>query len=301
VGDAIRTEGLTKYYGRNRGIAELELAVRPGQVFGFLGPNGAGKTTTIRLLLDLIRPTGGRAEVLGLDTRSHRLEIRRRVGYLSGELALYENLTGGELLEYIANLRGLRDRRLAGELCQRLDLDPAHHVHDLSRGNKQKLGLVLALMHHPELLILDEPTSGLDPLVQQEFHRIVREATAEGRTVFLSSHVLSEVERMADQVGIIREGRLVDQLKISALKTHALRRLELEFARPVPAGVFERLPGVVEVVVSGGVVRCAVKGSVDALIKAAAGYELVNLVSHEPDLEEIFLAYYRRGARDAAA
>jgi ABC-2 type transport system ATP-binding protein len=301
VGDAICTEGLTKYYGRHRGVAELDLAVRPGEVFGFLGPNGAGKTTTIRLLLDLIRPTGGRAEVLGMDTRSHSVEIRRRVGYLSGELALYENLTGRELLDYIANLRGLGDRRLAGQLCQRLDLDPAHHVHDLSRGNKQKLGLVLALMHRPELLLLDEPTSGLDPLVQQEFHQIVREATAEGRTVFLSSHVLSEVERMADQVGIIREGRLVDQLKISALKTHALRRLELDFTRPVPAAVFERLPGVVEVEVSGSVVRCAVQGSVDALIKTAAGYELVNLVSHEPDLEEIFLAYYRRGAPDAAA
>jgi ABC-2 type transport system ATP-binding protein len=301
VGDAIRTEGLTKYYGRNRGIADLDLAVGPGQVFGFLGPNGAGKTTTIRLLLDLIRPTSGRAEVLGMEARSHSVEIRRRVGYLSGELALYENLTGRELMEYIANLRGLADRRLAGELCQRLDLDPAHHVHDLSRGNKQKLGLVLALMHRPELLILDEPTSGLDPLVQREFHQIVREATDQGRTVFLSSHVLSEVERMADQVGIIRGGRLVELLRISALKSHALRRFELDFAQPVPAALFERLPGVVEVVVSGGVVRCAVEGSVDALIKAAAGYELVNLVSHEPDLEEIFLAYYGRRAPDAAA
>jgi ABC-2 type transport system ATP-binding protein len=301
VGDAIRTQGLTKYYGRNRGVAELDLAVPPGAVFGFLGPNGAGKTTTIRLLLDLIRPTGGRAEVLGLDTRSHSLEIRGRVGYLSGELALYENLTGRELLDYVANLRGLRERRLAGQLCQRLDLDPTHHVHDLSRGNKQKLGLVLALMHRPELLLLDEPTSGLDPLVQQEFHQIVREATDEGRTVFLSSHILSEVERMADRVGIIREGRLVDLLRVSELKTHALRRFELEFARPVPAAVFAQLPGVVEVAVSGGVVRCAVEGSVDPLIKAAAGYELVNLVSHEPDLEEIFLAYYRRGAPHAAA
>ena len=213
VGDAIRTQGLTKYYGRNRGIAELDLAVRPGEVFGFLGPNGAGKTTTIRLLLDLIRPTSGRAEVLGHGHPAHSVEIRRRVGYLSGELALYENLTGRELLElHRQPARAPRPAARRRAVRSAWTSTLAHHVHDLSRGNKQKLGLVQALMHHPELLILDEPTSGLDPLVQQEFHRIVREATAEGRTVFLSSHVLSEVERMADRVGIIRDGRLVDLL-----------------------------------------------------------------------------------------
>jgi ABC-2 type transport system ATP-binding protein len=304
MGDAIRTEGLTKYYGRgrrrSRGLEGLDLTVRPGEVFGFLGPNGAGKTTTIRLLLDLIRPTGGRAEVLGMDTRTRSVDVRRLVGYVPGELGLYENLTGRELLAYLANLRGRADRSYVDELAGRLGLDLSRHVHDLSRGNKQKLGLVQAFMHRPELLVLDEPTGGLAPLVQQEFHRLVADHTAAGGTVFLSSHMLSEVEHLAHRVAIVRDGRLAVVEEVAALKARALRRLELDFARPVPPGAFAGLPGVRELAVDGAVLHCAVEGSVDAVVKAAARFEVLNVVSHEPDLEEIFLAYYRKDASDAA-
>jgi ABC-2 type transport system ATP-binding protein len=302
--DVIRTEGLTKYYGRgrrrSRGVDGLDLAVRPGEVFGFLGPNGAGKTTTIRLLLDLIHPTAGRAEVLGMDTRTRSVEIRRLVGYVPGELGLYENLTGRELLAYLANLRAGVDRSYVDELAGRLDVDLSRHVHDLSRGNKQKLGLLQAFMHRPELLVLDEPTGGLDPLVQQEFHGLVAEHTAAGGTVFLSSHVLSEVEHLAQRVAIVRDGRLVVVEEVAALKARAVRRLELDFARPVPAAAFNGIAGVRGLQATDGVVRCAVEGSVDALVKAAARFELLNVVSHEPNLEEIFLAYYRKDASDAA-
>lgn len=299
--DAILLEGVTKWYGRSRGVEDLSLAVRPGEVFGFLGPNGAGKTTTIRLMLDLIRPSSGRVRLLGADVRQQGLQIRRRVGYVPGELALYENLTGRELLAYLANLRGGKGVRLAGELAERLDLDLSRHIHDLSRGNKQKLGVVQALMHHPELVIMDEPTSGLDPLVQREFGRMVREVAAEGRTVFLSSHVLSEVEQVADRVGIIREGWLVLVERLEALRWQALRQVELEFARPVPSAAFANLPGVRDLAVDGAMLRCSVVGSVDALIKAAAGYEVINITSHEPDLEETFLAFFREGVSRAAA
>ena len=298
--DAIRLEGVTKWYGHNRGVDDLNLAVRPGEVFGFLGPNGAGKTTTIRLLLDLIRPSAGRVWLLGADVRRQSLWVRRRVGYLPGELALYENLTGRELLAYLGNLRG-GGMPLAVELAERLGLDLSRHIHDLSKGNKQKLGVVQALMHRPQVVIMDEPTAGLDPLVQQEFGRLVREVAAEGRTVFLSSHVLSEVEHMTDRVGIVREGRLVLVERLQTLRRRALRRVELEFARAVPPAGFANLPGVRDLEVTGNRLHCSVVGSVDALIKAAAGYEVLNVTSHEPDLEEIFLAFFREGVPDAAA
>ncbi|MCH7706430.1 MAG: ABC transporter ATP-binding protein, partial [Chloroflexi bacterium] len=204
MGDTvILTEGLTKSYGKSRGIVDLNLEVRAGEVFGFLGPNGSGKTTTMRLLLDFIRPTRGRAEVFGLDVRTESMEIRRRVGYLPGDLAMYENLTGRELLTYFANLQGGVSWSYTEALAERLGLDLSRPIRTLSTGNKQKVGLVQAFMHQPELLVVDEPTSGLDPLVRQEFYRIVQEAKAEGQTVFLSSHILAEVERIADRVGII--------------------------------------------------------------------------------------------------
>jgi ABC-2 type transport system ATP-binding protein len=300
VTPAIRTDGLTKHYGRVVGISGLDLEVRPGEVFGFLGPNGAGKTTTIRLLLDFLRPTRGRAEVLGLDAQRDSVEIRRRVGYLPGDLSLYVRLTARELLSYLGDLRGGVDDTYARGIAERLDLALDRRIRTLSKGNRQKVGIVQAFMHRPRLLVLDEPTSGLDPLVQNEFDRLVRETTTEGAAVFLSSHVLAEVERSVDRVGIVRAGELVVVEEVEALKRKALRELDVHFGAPPPAGAFEQLEGVRELARDDSVVRFAVQGSLDRLVKALAEHEVLNVVSHEPDLEEIFLGYYR-GDEDAAA
>lgn len=291
----IRTEGLTKFYGRQRGVIDVNMEVQRGEVFGYLGPNGAGKTTTIRLLLDFIRPTRGRATIFDLDTRRHSREIRQRIGHLPGELALYENLTAAELLRYVGHLREGVEWGFVEELAARLECNLSQSIRSLSHGNKQKIGVIQAFMHKPELFILDEPTIGLDPLMQQEFYRLIAEVKAEGRTVFLSSHILPEVERVCDRVGIIREGRLIAVENVAALKARALRRLEIRFAAPVPQEAFASLAGVRDVTVENSVLHCTVVGSLDALIKAAAQFEVVNVISHEPSLEEIFLAYYSGG------
>ena len=296
----IETEALTKFYGRQRGIEELSLSVGPGEVFGFLGPNGAGKTTTIRLLMNLIRPTSGTIRVLGYDLRRDPVAARRRLGYLPGDLELYRDMSGRELLAFLASLRPGTDLGYAGRLAGRLDLDLSRHVHDLSKGNKQKLGVVQAFMHRPDLLILDEPSSGLDPLVQREFHALVRETADAGGTVFFSSHVLDEVERVADRVGIILEGHLAVVDTVAALKSRALRVLELEFAAPVPAGPFRAVPGAREVSAHQAFLRCEVVGPVGELMRLAATRGLVNVISHEPDLEQIFLSFTQGGASHAA-
>ena len=289
----IRTEGLTKFYGKHRGLVDLTFEVEAGHVVGYLGPNGAGKTTTIRLLLDFIRPTSGRAEVFGLDARADSIEIRSKVGFLPGELIAYDGMTGWEYLTYLSNLRGGVDWGYTESLAERLELDLSRKIRNLSKGNKQKVGLVQAFMARPELLILDEPTGGLDPLMQQEFYRLVQETRAEGQTVFLSSHVMAEVERIADRVGIIREGRLVLDEDVATLKARALRQLEIQFGEPVSLEDFQGIPGVREMSVEGNELKCTVAGSVDELIKAAARFEVLNISSQEPDLEDIFLDYYR--------
>ncbi|HEX2755632.1 MAG TPA: ABC transporter ATP-binding protein, partial [Candidatus Limnocylindrales bacterium] len=234
----IQTEKLTKFYGTHRGIVDVDLEVGNGEVFGFLGPNGAGKTTTIRTLLDLIRPTSGRAFVFGIETSVDPVAIHRRIGYIPGEFALYDRLTGGQTIEYFANLRGGVDRAYQRELVDRFDVDPSRRFKEYSKGNKQKVGLVIALQHRPELLVLDEPTSGLDPLVQQSFYQLVRDAQAEGRTVFLSSHILSEVERTCDRVAIIRDGLLVKVDSVEGLRDLAHHEVELRFVDGVPAEAF---------------------------------------------------------------
>ncbi len=292
----IETQKLTKFYGPHRGVVDLDLTVEPGEVYGFLGPNGAGKTTTIRLLLDLIRPTSGRAIVFGVETTVDPVAIHRRVGYLPGEFALFDRLTGGQTVEYFANLRGGVDRRYQAELVARFDLDPSRRFKEYSKGNKQKVGLVIALQHRPDLLILDEPTSGLDPLVQQTFFELLRDTVAEGRTAFLSSHILGEVEKSCDRVAIIREGRLVKVDTVEALRDLAHHQVEIRFAAPVGAAEFSGLPGVSDVVVAGCDVRMRVTGSIAPVVQVAARHELVDLASREPSLEQTFLAQYGREA-----
>jgi ABC-2 type transport system ATP-binding protein len=276
---AISTEGLVKRYGRNRGLAGLDLEVRRGEVYGFLGPNGAGKTTTIRLLLDLIRPTGGRATVLGLDPRREGVALRRRVGYLAGDFVVDGRQTGRELLTFLGNLRGGVPQARIDELAERLDLDLGRRIKALSRGNRQKLGVVQAFMHAPELLILDEPTSGLDPFLQQEFQRMTREATDAEQTIFMSSHVMSEVQQVADRVGIIREGRLVTVERVETLRERAVRKVEIHFEAPVPAEELAALAGVTDLRVDGTVLRCRLAGRADALVKAAARHTVIDLLS----------------------
>jgi ABC-2 type transport system ATP-binding protein len=292
----ITTEQLTKSYGPHRGIIEIDLEVEQGEVMGFLGPNGAGKTTTIRVLLDLIHPTGGRATIFGIGTTVDPVAIHRRVGYLPGEFALYDRITGGQTLDYFGNLRGGVEPAYQRSLIERFDLDPSRRFREYSKGNKQKVGLVAALQHRPELLLLDEPTAGLDPLVQQSFYEVVREAVAEGRTVFLSSHVISEVEKSCDRVAIIREGRLVRVERVDALRDLAHHQVELRFAEPVSASEFSGLPGVSDVVGDDHALRMRVVGAIAPVVQQAARHELIDFVSREPTLEESFLAEYGQTA-----
>jgi ABC-2 type transport system ATP-binding protein len=296
----IHTEQLTKSYGEHRGIIDVDLDVQSGEAFGFLGPNGAGKTTMIRTMLDHIRPTSGRATIFGIDTTADPVAIHRRLGYLPGEFTLYDKLTGGQTIEYFANLRGGVDARYQQDLLARLDVDPSRKFREYSKGNKQKIGLIIALQHRPDLLLLDEPTSGLDPLIQQEFYGVIREAKEEGRTVFLSSHILSEVEKTCDRVAIIREGRLVRVDRTVALRDLAHHTVELVFTGPVPAAEFEALPGVSNVVAEDHVLRMRVSGNIAPVVRAAAQYDLADFVSREPSLEETFLAEYGRTAVEAA-
>jgi ABC-2 type transport system ATP-binding protein len=301
VTTVIRTDKLTKSYGVHRGITELDLDVAQGEIFGFLGPNGAGKTTTMRVLLDLIRPTSGRAEVFGIETTVDPVAIHRRVGYLPGEFDLYDRLTGADTITYFANLRGGVDAGYVAELVERLDLDPSRRFKEYSKGNKQKVGLVVALQHRPDLLILDEPTAGLDPLVQQTFFELVREARTEGRTIFLSSHIIDEVDRTCDRVAIIREGRLVQVDRIEAIRELAFHHVELMFEGPVALAIFEAIPNVSDVTSQHHTVSMRVSGPIGAVIAAAAGHGLVDVVSREPNLEDVFLAQYGDRTHTAAS
>jgi ABC-2 type transport system ATP-binding protein len=292
----IATSGLTKDYQFGRGLFDLDLEVRQGEVFGFLGPNGAGKSTTLRLLMNLITPTAGSARVLGLDVMRDGLAIRRRVGFLPGELALYPKLTGRAVLDYLAQLRGGVDQRTRDSLVERFDADVDRPVHELSTGNRQKLGLIQAFMHEPELAILDEPIAGLDPLVQRSFHTLLDEVSAAGRTVFLSSHSLSEVERVTHRLAILRQGRVAVIDSLENLRKVAVQRLEIEFATPAVANEFQALPGVIEATADGRTVTVSFEGSADAVVKTAAAHEVRAIRPHEQDLDAIFLRYYRADA-----
>jgi ABC-2 type transport system ATP-binding protein len=289
---AVLTDKLTKRYGPRIGIDSLDLEVRPGEVFGFIGPNGSGKTTTIRLLLDLLRPTSGGAQVLGWDSHKDSVAIRRSVGYLPGDFGLDARTTGRDLLHHSARLRGLSGLGTAPGLAARLGLDLDLPMGRLSRGNRQKVGLVHALFSDPELLILDEPTTGLDPLVQDTFLQILREAREEGRTVFLSSHILSEVERVCDRVAIVRGGTLAALETTHSLLEKRRKRVTMTFTKPVDAEAFAGLPGVSDLRADGNTISLRLHHGIDALVKAAARHTLVDMIVVHPTLDEIFMSYY---------
>jgi len=296
---AIRTEGLTKHYGDVKALIDLDLSVERGEIFGFLGPNGAGKTTMIRTILDEIRPTAGTASIVELDSHSDSVEIRRHIGYVPGDLAMYPNLTGRDTITYFANLRGGVDWAYVHALAERLDADLSKKVGDLSSGNRQKVGLIQAFMSKPEVLIMDEPSSGLDPLVQREFQALLREVTANGSTVFLSSHTLSEVQRVADRVGIIRHGKLIALEAVASLRSKGIRKVELFFDAPVDGTVFESLPGVGDVAVQNHHVTLSFTGQMETLLRVVTErYTLLDISTQEADLEEIFLTYYRDDANE---
>ena len=299
--DVVRADHLTKRYGSARGVDDLSFHVAEGERFGFLGPNGAGKTTTIRTMLDFIRPTSGTVRVFGLDPRREGVKVHERVGYLPGELSLYERMTAQEFLRTFAGLRGAVEWSFVTELCERFDLDTDKQIRALSHGNKQKVGLVQAFMHRPDLLILDEPTQGLDPLMQQAFYTLIdQEVRDRGATVFLSSHVLPEVERVCDRVGIIRDGGLVTVADIGDLKAKARRRIEFHLDGAVTPDAFARLPGVLDVSVHGDSITLTVEGPLDAVVKEAARHTVVTVETHQPSLEEAFLDFYEDGPETGA-
>ncbi len=300
-GPVIKLEGLTKYYGRHRGIEGVDLTIGRGEVFGFLGPNGSGKTTTIRTMLDLIRRTGGECRVLGLDSEEGCKEIHRRTGYLPGEYGLYEALTVETFLGFLLDLRDARasEGRMR-ELASMFELDLGRRISELSKGNRQKVGLVQAFMHDPELVILDEPTSGLDPIMQQRFYALARKESARGHTVFMSTHLLSEVESVCDRVAIVRDGRLVMVERLDELKERFGKVLHVTFDADVPRSALER-PGVADLRQEGRSFTMTVRGDIDEVVKAVAAHRVVSLTMETYHLEQLFFDLYDGGGRDGAA
>jgi ABC-2 type transport system ATP-binding protein len=300
VTPAIATTGLTKTYGATRAVADLTLEVSAGELFAFLGPNGAGKSTTIRLLLALQRPTAGSASVLGLDAQADGVEIRRRIGYLPGELALFPLMTGRRHIEWFTRARGGADPSFVEDLVRRFDVDLDRRVKQLSTGNRQKIGIVLAFMNRPELVILDEPTTGLDPLVQNEFERLLRETVSDNRTVFLSSHDLDEVQRVADRVAIIKEGRLIVTDTVAGLRRATTRTLQVEFAHRVDPSVFDHHPGVRVIASECTRIVLELAGDLAPILREVAEHDPVDIVSKRADLDELFLSFYRDTEQEVA-
>ncbi len=291
----IETDGLTKLYGKARGIKDVTFSVEPGEVFGLLGPNGAGKTTAIRTLLDLLHPTSGSATIFGLDSRRQSVAIRARLGNLPGDFGYGKRASGREALALLARLRGVPTLDRAEALAQRFRADLDRRLGELSRGNRQKVGLILSLFHEPELLILDEPTSGLDPLMQEEFLALVREERERGCAVLISSHELDEVERVCDRVGIIRDGRLIAVERVADLLGKTQRRVSVEFSEQVDLEQLRSLPGVSDLVAEDGRVSFHVSGDLDAVVKAISRHMVADLEFAHPTLEEVFLTYYEDG------
>ena len=297
--NAIVCEALTKDYGPKRALDRLDLQVRAGEIFGYLGSNGAGKTTTIRCLLDLIRPNQGRATVLGLDSHKHNVEVRRRTGYLPGDLRLYPHLTARQLLGYLGRLRGGVPVQRVEELARRMECDLGQRCGAMSHGQRQKVGVIQALMHDPEVLILDEPTATLDPLMQRNVHDLIRESRDRGATVFVSSHDLPEVAHLCDRAGILRHGKLVAVQDVGELAQQGRHVITIQFLEPVEPNVFERLPGVSQVTATDHAVTLTVSGDLDAIVKTAAHFRVHDIHSAEVDLDDVFRDYYRAETGDA--
>ena len=296
VDSAIEVRALTKRFGATLAVDDLDLTVAPGQVFGFLGPNGAGKTTTIRMLLDLHRPSSGAVRVLGLDGARDAVKVHALTGYLPGELELPPWMTGRQIVDWFAAARGGVARDYRDQLVERFEVTLDRPIHELSKGNRQKIGVLLAFMHRPALALLDEPSSGLDPLMQEEFHRLLAETTADGRTVFLSSHELDEVQRVADRVAIIKDGRLVVTDSVEALRAQAPHTIEATFKAPVALAGFERIPGVANVTADGNRVSLRVNGELAPLLRLIADHEPLDMIARHADLDELFMTYYRDAA-----
>ncbi len=287
----IQTNKLTKFYGSSRGILDIDLSVGSGEVFGFLGPNGAGKTTTIRILLDLIRATSGSARVFGMDAHKDSTRIRSRTGYLPGEYGMYEDMTAADYLTLLGSLRSNQQPSLKSLLVELLELDTSRRIKSYSHGTKQKLALVQAFMHDPELVILDEPTSGLDPLVQQRFYEFILETKRRGKTIFFSSHILSEVERVCDRVAILKEGRLIALHGISDLKKLRLKTIEVTFEQDLDESVFQ-LEGVRRIEKDAQTVRLWVETNINGILRTLSKYPIERISCGEARLEDIFLEYY---------
>ena len=294
---AVSLSGLTKSYGKARGIRDITFDVHRGEVFGFLGPNGSGKTTALRTLVGLIHPTSGSAQILGRDALSPDPALRTSIGYLPGSLGLYSSMTGRAFLRYLASVCRKDCDESIDRLADRLKVDLDRHIQDLSKGNRQKIGVIQAFMHLPQVLLLDEPTSGLDPLVQHEFESLLDESKSRGAAIILSSHVLSEVEHLADRVAIINEGSLLVVASVSTLKERALRSVDLHFDAPPPDDAFENIDGVRDVTRHGNMITCSVLGSEHELLVAAVRNGVVTVTTREPSLDEVFFRYIGSGAR----
>lgn len=289
---AVEIKGLSKQFGNLTALKDVNITVKPGEVFGFLGPNGAGKTTTIRAMLNLIHPSEGTITMLDLDSRKDYIELHKHIGYLAGDMSMYDNLRAEQYIGYMANLHGNVETGQIAILAGKLQADLKPRIKHLSRGNKQKIGLIAAMMHKPQLLIMDEPTTGLDPLMQEAFYELLAEHTKNGGTTFMSSHNLSEVQRVCDRVAFIRNGELVEVNKVSSLRTSSVQEFEIHFAKDVPEDIFKGVKSVNDVTVEGDRVTCVVKGHLNEFIKELSKYDVSSVVNRELELEEVFMKLY---------
>ena len=288
----IKMHNVSKYYGKFKALSSLTLNVEENQIYAFIGPNGAGKSTAIRLMLGILNPSEGYVEVLGKRPTQKNVKIFKNMGYLPGELSTYQKLTGNEVLKFFSSLRNIDDDQYIRNLIERLDYDPNKYIKELSKGNKQKLGLILAFMHKPELLILDEPSSGLDPLMQQITIELIQEARLNGSTIFLSSHIFSEIDKVAERVGFVKEGKLIVEESLEVLKSNAMKSIVIYFKETIPLNLFDNIKNVNLIETNKNVVKLNIIGPIDEIIKVISKYEIIDLKTQDPTLEELFMNYY---------